>query len=110
MKKLITTVSRLRKAIDFKKVIKPFLPTYEVTCTNYQLIPGHPVNKNQSNHRFEKGASREALAFYERVVSADITKNMAPVEVQLKKRGRVIQKTHFGPIQELQKYKMVSLN
>jgi hypothetical protein len=92
------------------KIIRPFLPTYEVTCTNYQLIPGFPVNKNQSNHRFEKGASAEAIAFYHRVVSADITKNMAPVEVHLKKRGRVIEKTHYGPVEELKKYKMVSLN
>jgi hypothetical protein len=93
-----------------KKVIKPFLPTYEVTCTNYQIIPGHPVNRNQSNHRFEKGASHEAIAFYDRVVSADITKNMAPVEVHLKKRGRVIKKAQYGPVEELKKYKMVSLN
>jgi hypothetical protein len=93
-----------------RKVIKPFLPTYEVTCTNYQIIPGHPVNRNQSNHRFEKGASHEAIAFYDRVVSADITKNMAPVEVHLKKRGRVIKKAQYGPVEELKKYKMVSLN
>ena len=109
MKKLIRSVVKLKKAITFT-VIKPFLPTYEVTCTNYHLIPGFPVNKNQSNHRFEKGASEEAKAFYQRVISADITKNMAPVEVHLKKRGRVIQKTHFGPVEELKKYKMVSLN
>lgn len=93
-----------------KKVIKPFLPTYEVTCTNYQLIPGLPVNKNQSNHKFEKGASREAMAFFERVATADITRSMAPVEVQLKKRGRVIKKTHYGPVEEMKRYKMVSLN
>jgi hypothetical protein len=93
-----------------KKVVKPFLPTYEVTCTNYQLIPGLPVNKNESKHRFEKGASDEAIAFFDRVVSADITKNMAPVEVHLKRRGRVIKKAQFGPVEEMKKYKMISLN
>lgn len=92
------------------KVVKPFLPTYEVTCINYQIIPGQPVNKNQLKHTFEKGASEEAKAFYQRVVTADITKNMAPVEVHLKRRGRVIEKMHYGPVEELKKYKMVSVN
>ncbi|MDB5261828.1 MAG: hypothetical protein JWQ14_1109 [Adhaeribacter sp.] len=97
MKKIIT------------KVLKSFLPKYEVVCTNYQLIPGFPVNKNQMRHTFEKGASEEALAFYGKVISSDLTKTMAPVEIHLKKRGRVIQKVQIGPVEELQKYKMVSV-
>jgi predicted lipoprotein len=94
----------------FTKVIKPFLPKYEVICTNYQLIPGYPVNKNQMRHTFEKGASAEALAFYGKVIASDITKTMAPVEVHLKKRGRVIQRVQIGPVEELKKYKTVSVN
>ncbi|GEO04058.1 hypothetical protein AAE02nite_17220 [Adhaeribacter aerolatus] len=94
----------------FTSVIKPFLPKYEVICTNYQLIPGHPVNKNQQRHTFEKGASVEALNFYGKVISSDLTKAMAPVEIALKKRGRVIQKVQIGPVEQLQKYKMVSVN
>ena len=94
----------------FTKVIKPFLPKYEVICTNYQLIPGYPVNKNQMRHTFEKGASEEALQFFGKVIASDFTKTMAPVEVHLKKRGRVIQKVQIGPVEELKKYKMTILN
>jgi len=84
-----------------RKVIKPFLPTYEVTCTNYQIIPGHPINKNQSLHAFEKGASQEAKDFYAKVVASELTKNMAPIEVELKRRGKIIQKVEFGPVAAL---------
>ena len=94
----------------FTKVIKPFLPKYEVVCTNYQLIPGLPVNKNQQRHTFDKGASQEALNFYGKVIASDLTKAMAPVEVSLKKRGKVIQTVQIGPVEQLQKYKMVSVN
>ncbi|KAA5543533.1 hypothetical protein [Adhaeribacter rhizoryzae] len=94
----------------FTKVIKPFLPKYEVICTNYQLIPGLPVNKNQMRHTFEKGASQEALNFYGKVIASDFTKAMAPVEVSLKKGRRIIQKVQIGPVDELQRYKMVSVN
>ena len=94
----------------FTKVIKPFLPKYEVICTNYQLVPGRPVNKNQMRHTFEKGASEEALQFFGKVIASDFTKTMAPVEVHLKKRGRVIQRVQFGPVEELKKYKMTSIN
>ena len=82
----------------FQKVVKPFLPTYEVICTNYQIVPGLPVNKNQSKHKFEKGASQEAFEFYSKVISSDLTTIMAAVEVHLKKRGRIIQRTNFGPV------------
>ncbi len=86
--------------------IKPFLPKYEVVCTNYQLIPGLPVNQNLSKHTFERGASQEAMDFYGKVISSEFTKAMAPVEVYLKKRGRVIQKTAFGPVDDLKKFKI----
>ncbi len=81
-----------------QKVINPFLPSYEVVCTNYQLIPGMPVSKNQSRHSFGKGASQEATAFYSKVISSDLTKMMAPVEIKLTKRGKTIQQAKFGPV------------
>ena len=90
----------------FRKAIKPFLPTYEVICTNYQVIPGLPVNKNQSQHAFEKGASEEANAFYARVIASDLTKNMAPIEVQLKRRGKIIKKMEIGPVAALKNFQM----
>jgi hypothetical protein len=86
-----------------RKVIHPFLPTYEVICTNYQVVPGLPVNKNQSRHKFEKGASQAATDFYDKVISSDFTKLMAPVEVHLKKRGKIIQQTQFGPVENFRK-------
>ncbi|ARS36782.1 hypothetical protein [Pontibacter actiniarum] len=90
-----------------KKVIKPFLPKYEVVCTTYQIIPGRPVNGNHQKHTFEKGASEEARKFYVKVVNSDMTKNMAPVEVHLKRRGKTIEKQHFGPVDELKKFNVV---
>lgn len=92
----------------FTRVIKSFLPTYEVVCINYQIVPGLPVNKNQSAHKFEKGASLEALAFYGKVVTSDLTKNMAPIEVHLKRRGKTIQKAAFGPVEEMKRFKMAT--
>ncbi len=82
-----------------RKVINPFLPSYEVVCTNYQIIPGMPVNKNQSRHSFGKGALQEAAEFYSKVINSDITKLMAPVEIQLTKRGKTIQQANFGPVE-----------
>ena len=92
----------------FAQVIKNFLPKYEVVCTNYQLIPGLPVNRNESRHTFEKGAAEEALAFYGKVISSEFTINMAPVEIQLKKRGRTIQTVQYGPVENIKLFKMSS--
>ncbi|QCR23046.1 hypothetical protein [Pontibacter sp. SGAir0037] len=89
-----------------KKVVKPFLPKYEVICTNYQIIPGMPVNKNQSKHSFERGASKEAKEFYGKVISSDFTKNMAPVEVHLRRWGMTVAKTQIGPVEDLKKFKI----
>jgi len=91
-----------------RKAIQPFLPTYEVICTNYQIIPGQLVNKNESQHAFEKGASQEANAFYAKVISSDLTKNMAPIEVHLKRRGKIIKKTEIGPVAELKKFRIAA--
>jgi len=87
----------------FKNLIKPFLPTYEVVCTTYQIIPGKPVGKNQSKHTFAKGAETEARTFYVKVINSDMTRTMAPVEVHLKRRGRTIEQKAFGPVSALKK-------
>ncbi|WP_299826299.1 hypothetical protein [uncultured Pontibacter sp.] len=90
----------------FKSFIKPFLSKYEVVCTNYHVIPGLPVNKNQQTHTFERGAAAEAREFYIKVVSSEMTKTMAPVEVQLRKiylRGKTMEQKQFGPVEQLKK-------
>ncbi len=94
----------------FKKVIRPFLPRYEVVCTTYQIIPGLPVNKNQSKHSFDKGAAKEAKAFYGKVISSDFTKNMAPVEIHLRMGGMTLKKAQIGPVQDLKKFRVVAQN
>ena len=91
-----------------KKVITPFLPAYEVVCTTYQVIPGLPVNKNQTKHYFERGASKEAKDFYGKVITSDYTKNMAPVEVHLRMAGFTIKKTQYGPVEDLKQFKIVA--
>ena len=91
-----------------KKVIKPFLPAYEVVCTTYQVIPGLPVNKKESKHYFERGASREAKEFYGKVVTSDFTRNMAPVEVHLRMAGFTIKKTQIGPVEEIKQFRVVA--
>ncbi|MGV3540367.1 MAG: hypothetical protein ACO1OQ_11180 [Rufibacter sp.] len=89
-----------------KKVVKPFLPKYEVTTTTYQIIPGLPITKKFSRHPFERGAGKEAKEFYGKVISSEFTKKLAPVEVHLKVAGITVQKTHFGPIENLNKKKI----
>lgn len=89
-------------------MITPFLPTYEVVCTTYQIIPGLPVSKNESRHPFEKGASKEAREFYGKVISSEFTRNMAPVEVYLKRGRFTIQKRQFGPVNDIKQFKVVA--
>ncbi|MHA6246333.1 hypothetical protein ACXYMU_00225 [Pontibacter sp. CAU 1760] len=87
-----------------KKVSKAFKPKYEVVCTTYQVIPGLPVNMNESKHSFGRGESKEAQEFYSKVISSDMTKTMAPVEVQLRRiylRTTTVNQAEFGPVQHL---------
>lgn len=91
-----------------KRVITPFLPAYEVICTNYQIIPGLPVNKNETKHYFERGASREAKDFYGKVITSDYTRNMAPVEIHLRMAGITIKKMKIGPVEDLKQFKIVA--
>ena len=96
MKKLLQKV--------VKPLVTPFKAKYEVVCTTYQVIPGLPVNKNESRHQFERGAVLEAREFYSKVVTSDMTRTMAPVEVQLRKiylGGKTIEQAEFGPVAQL---------
>jgi hypothetical protein len=92
----------LQKAV--KPLVTPFKAKYEVVCTTYLVIPGLPVNKNESKHKFERGAALEAREFYAKVVSSEMTRTMAPVEVQLRKiylGGKTIERAEFGPVAQL---------
>lgn len=92
----------LQKAV--KPLVTPFKAKYEVVCTTYQVIPGLPVNKHESKHKFERGAALEAREFYAKVISSELTRTMAPVEVQLRKiylGGRTIEQAEFGPVTHL---------
>ncbi|WP_242926453.1 hypothetical protein [Pontibacter vulgaris] len=103
MKKLFKKAISPLQAIG-RGVVKPFQSKYEVVCTTYQVIPGMPVNKNEQKHAFERGAALQAKEFYTKVVSSDMTKTMAPVEVQLRKiyiGGKTIEQAEFGPVQHL---------
>lgn len=92
----------------FKKLIHPFLPTYEVTFTLYQVIPGAPIKKNDSRHNFEKGESKKAIEFYNKVVNTTMENRLAPTEVKLKRGRKVIQTKQFGPINDIKQYKVVA--
>jgi hypothetical protein len=93
-----------------RKAIKPFLPKYQVITTSYQIIPGQPITKKHSTHAFEKGASKEAKDFYQKVITSDITKALAPIEVKLKRSFFTVGKTHIGPVENFKKVKAVSVN
>ncbi|GAA4435058.1 hypothetical protein GCM10023188_26720 [Pontibacter saemangeumensis] len=93
-----------------RKVVKACKPKYEVVFTTYQIIPGRPVSKNESKHSFGRGESREAKEFYGKVVSSDYTRNLAPAEVHLRRvylRNKTIERTQFGPVEDLRKFKIV---
>ncbi|WP_239693363.1 hypothetical protein [Rufibacter roseus] len=85
------------------------MPSYEVVCTTYQIIPGLPITKNFSRHSFEKGASKDAKEFYGKVITSEFTKKLAPVEVHLKVAGITIKKAHFGPVENLNKKKITAV-
>lgn len=91
-------------------MVKACQSKYEVVFTTYQIMPGHPVNKNESKHSFGRGESREAKEFYGKVISSEFTKKLAPAEVHLRRvymRGTTIERTQFGPVEDLRKFKIV---
>ena len=101
---LINPVQAIQR--DVKKLsyslVKPFLPSYEVVFTMYQVVPGQAVNQEVSRFDFEQGAVKEAQAFYHQVVNSTNSHRIVPAEVQLKRRKKVIQNHSFGPVKEIQ--------
>ena len=102
--------ARSKTKETFKKVVNPLLPTYQVICTNYHLIPGQPLITNHSKHSFEGLESKEANEFYSKVVSSEYTKMMAPIEIRLKRAGITLKKTQLGKVEELKKFDVTNLN
>jgi phage-related protein len=88
--------------------VKPFLPTHKVSFSMYTVIPGLPVNKNETVHAFQKGTTKQALKFYEDVIRSTTEKKIVPAEVKLYKRRKIVAKKHFGPVEEIKKFKIVN--
>ncbi|WP_020526402.1 hypothetical protein [Flexithrix dorotheae] len=89
----------------YKGIVKPFLPAYYVEFSIYNVVPGLPVSKNVTLHDFEKGASKEATEFYNKVVQNTQEFKVLPSEIHLKKGKRVIMTQTFGPIDEIKTLK-----
>lgn len=84
--------------------VVPFLPSYKVVFSMYQVIPGFPVNRSDSVHSFKKGNSQKAIKFYNDVVRSTESKKIVPSEVVLLKRKKVVATAQFGPINEIKKF------
>ncbi|MFW5700672.1 MAG: hypothetical protein ACOCWM_03195 [Cyclobacteriaceae bacterium] len=89
-------------------VVRPFLPTHKVVFSLYTVIPGLPVNKNETVHAFEKGTTKQALKFYNDVVRSTTEKRIVPAEVKLYKRRKMVASRHFGPVDEIRKFKVIN--
>lgn len=85
-------------------VKKPFLPSYQVVFRMYQVIPGREVEQNEQKFDFEKGASAEANAYFQKVVTRTQELNMVPSEVILKKGRRTMTRKTFGPVDDVVNY------
>lgn len=91
-------------AYYFKKIfIIPFLPSYKVIFSLYQVIPGFPVNRSESVHVFEKGHGAKAKKFYNDVVQTTKEKKIVPSEAVLIRRKKVVAIQRFGPVGEIRK-------
>jgi len=88
--------------------VKPFLPTHKVSFSMYTVIPGLPVNRNETVHAFQKGTSKQAIKFYEDVIRSTSDKKIVPAEVKLYKRRKVVASKYFGPVEEIKKFKIVN--
>lgn len=91
-----------------KKVVNSFKPIYRVTFTMYHVIPGVPVQENVTEHAFARGSSKEAIAFYNKVVHMTMQNKIAPTEVKLIKGKKVLQTKQFGPIEDIKKFKIAA--
>lgn len=88
----------------FRSFIKPILPKYQVVFTMYHVIPGQPVDRHFRYYHFDKGESRKARDFFEKVVNSTHEYKVLPSEVRLKRRGRTLKKEVFGPVKDIKKY------
>lgn len=92
-----------------KQVIVPFLPTYEVGFVMYGVVPGQPVSKKESVYNFEKGASKEADAFYQKMVASTTMYKVMPSEIYLKKRNKIVRNQHFGPVETVRTWNQAAV-
>lgn len=92
---------------SLNKIVTSMKPSYSVIFTMYHVIPGMPVKRNATKHEFGKGSYKEAKNFFDKVVHKTNEVRIAPVEVYLVKgRKKIVQKTYFGPVNELKKMRM----
>lgn len=115
MKKIFRVVPAIAGKISqakqqfHKQIVVPFLPSYKVVFVMYGVVPGQPVSKKESVYNFEKGASKEAETFYQKMVETTNMYKVMPSEIYLKKRNRVIRNQHFGPVEEVRSWKHVAV-
>lgn len=109
--KLITIIYQsIIKALTFlvkqlyMALVVPFLPSYKVIFSLYQVIPGLPINKNDSIHSFDKGTGKKAVRFYNDVVKSTAANGIVPAEVKLIKRKKTVAIKSFGPVAEIKKF------
>lgn len=102
------TISQAKQQLH-KQVVVPFLPTYEVGFIMYGVVPGQPVNKKESVYPFEKGASKEAEAFYQKMVASTNKYKVMPSEIYLKKRNKIVRNQHFGPVETVKAWNQAAV-
>jgi hypothetical protein len=99
-KKVSEGLSKVKKDMH-KTIVVPFLPSYEVAFTMYNVVPGRPVDTNHQVFKFEKGAELEAHEFYNKLISSTQGYKIMPSEISMKKRKKVVKTVAFGPVQDI---------
>ncbi len=99
-RKVSEGISSVKKGVH-KTIVVPFLPTYEVAFTMYNVVPGRPVDTNHKVFKFEKGAEQEAQAFYDKLISSTQGYKIMPSEISMKKRKKVVKTVSFGPVNDI---------
>lgn len=108
MKKIIRNITSVPQFIGNsiiaagKSLYTPFLPTYDVVFIMYSLVPGKPLDKNETIYNFPKGEGKLAEDFYTKMLHSTATYKMMPSEVVLKRKNKVVKATQFGPVKEIQ--------
>ncbi len=67
----------------------------------YHVVPGRPLEKQETIYNFEKGESHEAEDFYSRTIQSTMDFKVMPSEVHIKRRNKIIRSEIFGPVKEL---------